>query len=543
MKELGRDTAQFIIDEERFVEALDVPGGFTSAEAFGFMLTRNVPPAGTFGDFRYGRMFRQPKLPSYRPAREGLIELGLDMRERTNPGSNPSLPAGYVYLGQFIDHDLSSHTKTHQTPTALGDPEDEVSLRSPALDLDSLYGYDPAALKQSALGRKIYEDDGIRLRVGQTREDKAGEVSNGFPNDLPREGDPQKREAAAIVDPRNDENLAVAQTHLSFIKFHNAMVERLSGTFSGEALFEAAREEVVRYYQWLILCDYLPKVIEPDVLKDVIEQGCRHLVFDEGEQPFVPFEFAMAAFRFGHSLIKPTYQWNGVFQSKPHGVSAAALLDLFVFTGSGQQALFNRVRLPNSWIIDWTRFYNFDGFPDVVTNVRSNQARKITPSLVAAMTKLPPFKQGEEEIMGSLPMRNLLRGRTLGVPSGQRIAEERLNVTALTPDEVKAGEEANRREILERWGFDRETPLWYYILKEAEHHHRGDRLGPVASRIVAETFVALIKQSRVSILPRDEPGVPVWSPDLGREAGKFFMPDLLYFVHRVFGNHLNPLGI
>ena len=542
MKRRDRETAKSITDDEIFVEALDVPGGFVSAEALGFMLTRNVPPAGASGVFHFGRMFRRPSLEPFRPGREGLIELGLDMRERTNPGSNPSLPAGYVYLGQFIDHDLSFHAKTHQTPTALGEPEDEVSLRSPALDLDSLYGFDPAALKQSALGRKIYEDDDIRLRVGPTREDTPGGAAKSFPNDLPREGDPQKREAAAIVDPRNDENLAIAQTHLSFIKFHNAVVERLSGTLSGEALFEAAREEVVRYYQWLILCDYLPKVIEPGVLKDVIEQGCRHLVFDEGEQPFVPFEFAMAAFRFGHSFVKPTYQWNGVFQSKPHGVSAAALLDLFVFTGFGQQALFNRVRLPNSWIIDWTRFYNFDGFPGVVTNSRSNQARKITPSLVAAMTKLPPFKQGEEEIMGSLPMRNLLRGRTLGVPSGQSVAE-RLNVSALTPDEVKAGEEANRREILERWGFDRETPLWYYILKEAEHHHQGDRLGPVASRLVAETFVALIKQSRVSILPRDEPGAPVWSPGLGREAGKFFMPDLLYFVHQVFGNHLNPLSI
>ncbi len=542
MKKLGRETTQFIIDDERFVEALNVPGGFVSAEALGFKLTRNVLPAGASGDFRYGRMFRRPNLASYRPEREDLIELGLDMKERTSPGNNLSLPAGYVYLGQFIDHDLSFHAKTHQTPTALSEPEDEISLRSPALDLDSLYGYDPAALKQSALGRKIYEDDGIRLRVGETREDKAGGVANIFPNDLPREGDPDKREAAAIVDPRNDENLAVAQTHLSFIKFHNAMVERLSTTHSGEALFEAARDEVVRYYQWLILCDYLPKVIEPGVLTDVIEQGCRHLVFEEGEPPFVPFEFAMAAFRFGHSLVKSTYQWNGVFQSKPHGVSAAALLDLFVFTGFGQQALFNRVRLPNSWIIDWTRFYNFEGFPGVMTNLRSNQVRKITPSLVTAMTKLLTFKQGEEEIMGSLPMRNLLRGRTLGVPSGQSIAE-RLIVPALTPDELKAGEDSERREILERLSFDRETPLWYYILKEAEHHHQGDRLGPVGSRIVAETFVALIKRSRVSILPRDEPGVLVWSPDLGRAARTFFMPDLLHFVHRSTRNHLNPLGI
>jgi hypothetical protein len=531
---------QFMINDEMFVESLDVPGGFIAAEALGFMLTRNAPPVGAIGDFRYGRMFRRPNLQPHRPERAGLIELGLNMRESADPGINRLLPAGYVYLGQFIDHDLSFNAKTNISPTEFGEPEDEVSLRSPALDLDSLYGFDPETLKQTELGKKIYEADGIRLRVGETRGDPKGGVSQDFPNDLPRQGDPTKREAAAIVDPRNDENLAVAQTHLSFIKFHNAVVERLSGMLSGVKLFEAAREQVVRHYQWIILRDYLPKVIEPGVLKDVIEHGCQHLVFAEDEQLFVPFEFAMAAFRFGHSLVKPTYQWNGVFQSKPHGVSRATLIDLFTFTGFGQQNLFNRVRLLSTWIIDWTRFYNFEGFPGVVNNPRSNQARKITPSLVAAMTKLPPFSKDEEETMGSLPMRNLLRGRTLGVPSGQSVAA-RLKIPSLTEVEVKEQADPTRREILERRGFDRETPLWYYILREAEKHHEGERLGPVGSRIVAETFVALIKRSSVSILPREPTGEPIWQPDLGIRPGEFSMPDLLYFVHKVFGNHLNPI--
>lgn len=541
MQEQFKSTAQFIVDDEVFVETLDVSESSNPADALGFMLSRDAPPAGVASKFRFGRMFRQPNLPPYRPKPEGLIALGLDMGEREDPGLNHALPAGYVYLGQFIDHDLSFNAKTNQLPTGIGKPEDEENLRSPTLDLDSLYGSDPAALKQTDFGRKIYEDDGVRMRVGQTREDDDVGVVKIFPNDLPREGDPKKVEAAAIVDPRNDENLVIAQTHLSFIKFHNAVVRHLSGTWSGEALFEAAREQVVRHYQWIILRDYLPKVIEPDVLDDVIEHGCRHLVFGEKEKPFVPFEFAMAAFRFGHSLVKSTYQWNGVFQSKPQGVSAAALIDLLTFTGFGQQALFNRVRLLSSWIIDWTRFYDFNGFPGVENSLRSNQARRITPSLVAALTKLPPFKKGEEETMGSLPMRNLLRGCTLGVPSAQDIAV-RLDLEPLTPEQVKGKADASRREILERFGFDRETPLWYYILKEAEHHHDGERLGPVGSRIVAETLVALIKQSRVSILPREPTDAPAWRPDLGIKPGEFSMPDLLYFVHRVTGSHLNPLG-
>jgi hypothetical protein len=368
-------------------------------------------------------------------------------------------------------------------------------------------------------------------------------VPEEFLNDLPREGDPRKPEAAAIVDPRNDENLVVAQTHLSFIKFHNAVVERFAGgVLVGDALLNVAREQVVRHYQWIILEDLLPKIIDRAVLDDVYDNGCRHFVLASDEEPFVPFEFAMASFRFGHSLVRSQYQWNRIFQSRPHGLSPATLSNLFTFTGFSQQNLFNRKRLLSSWIVDWTRFFDFTGFPGAASHPRSNRGRKIVAALSTGLTRLPPFMSDEEKLMSSLPTRNLLRGQMLGLPSGQDVAA-RLGVQVLTPHQLKDGEDAQRRDILERFGFDRQTPLWYYILKEADRLGTGARLGPVGSRILAETFVGLIKRSRTSILPPGPTGRPNWQPDLGRTRGQFSMAELLFFVHQATdGGHLNPLG-
>lgn len=551
MQESDVKTKYFLIDEDLFVEGPGLQGRVNFIDSLSFNLSLALKSAGNMPNttempvFRFGRMFRNPNLPEYRPDKKGLISLGLDMGERTSLSQNPGLPAGYVYLGQFVDHDLSFNTKTNQLPQGPESLANERNLRSPSLDLDSMYGFDPAMLKKTELGRRIYEDDGVRFRVGETGSDPDVNVTLSLLNDLPRNGDPNKPEAAAVVDPRNDENLAVAQTHLAFIKFHNAVVERLSKTLSGDALFNAARKTVVQHYQWIILKDYLPKIIEEGILENAIKEGGKHLIFQAGETPFVPFEFAMAGFRFGHSLVSLTYEWNRIFQSVPHASFVADLRNLLIFTGFGQQKLFNRKILPSSWVIDWTRFFDFKDFSGITNNPLSNQARKIGPSLISALTKLPRVLNNEEHLLRSLPVRNLIRGGLLGLPAGQCVAR-RLGVDALTPQQIKNNADNSRREILEQFGFDLVTPLWYYILKEAEEFHDGERLGPVGSQIIAETFVGLIRKSKVSILTPKTPGGFIWRPEgpdhLGIKDGEFYMTDLLYFVHRTFGNHLNPLG-
>ncbi len=173
---------------------------------------------------------------------------------------------------------------------------------------------------------------------------------------------------------------------------------------------------------------------------------------------------------------------------------------------------------------------------------RSNLARKISPNIISTLMALPAFPDDVTKALRVLPVRNLLRGWAMGLPCGQDVAN-RLGIAPLTPSEIKERTAADRRQCLEATGFDQQTPLWYYILKEAERVNDGEHLGPVGSRILAETFVALIKSSTVSILPREGTGSPVWQPSLGARKGKFSMPELLLFLESSQGaSSINPLG-
>jgi hypothetical protein len=153
---------------------------------------------------------------------------------------------------------------------------------------------------------------------------------------------------------------------------------------------------------------------------------------------------------------------------------------------------------------------------------------------------LEPFPGEDDPHLRTLPVRSLLRGRLLGLPSGQSVARRLNHNNHLSEQDITK----HHPEILKEFGFHLSTPLWYYILLEADVLNDGQRLGPVGSRIVAETFVALIKRSKISILPRTGNGQPTFKPYLGRPDKEFSMAELLYFVHRSFPEEqfINPLG-
>ena len=175
-------------------------------------------PLGEFAQIgKFGRMF-----PSLRPLSasvESLTELGqamLDNNTEDSAGDNVSVPAGYTYLGQFIDHDITLDTTALQE--ILVDPLAVRNFRTPMLDLDSLYGSGPEVQPY------LYDlADSELFLIGLTNESSGGgdpDVPTKLPNDLPR----VPSTLAVIGDPRNDENLIVAQLHLAFLKFHNKIV-------------------------------------------------------------------------------------------------------------------------------------------------------------------------------------------------------------------------------------------------------------------------------------------------------------------------------
>jgi hypothetical protein len=431
--------------------------------------------------------------------------------------SDSLIPSGYTYLGQFLAHEITFDISPPLAP--LPQPDDH---RSPEIDFDGLYGAGKGGSPD------LYEDY-ARLKVGTTSTIK--NLEKEFHNDLPRDqSGAQTSGQALIIDPRNDENLPVAQTHVAFIKFHNKVVDFLeAGGCPREKVFASAREEVVRHFQWIILEDYLPKMVSRDVLDSVRRDGLEGFKFKEGEELFIPLEFSAAAFRIGHSMVRNRYEWNGYHNSKLD--TTATLVDLFDQTKfSGE--LGGRSRLASDWVIDWRRFYDFKDFNQYPFE-KPNIAKKLDTTFSLRLDKLTNFQHnGLEMAERAITTRNLRRGFALGLPTGEEMAE-RLDQPSLTAEQLASGRQAH---VLNDPFFRGKTPLWYYILKEAELNE-GGQLGPVGGRILAGTLVEIIRHSPGSILQEKDWRPKFGSPAQGVGPPRFEMTDLLNFAKVV-----DPIG-
>lgn len=478
------------------------------------------------GPKRFGRIF--PDLPPFRPPDDGLTQLGLQMQE-TPPGPSSTIPAGFTYVGQFVDHDLTLDPTT-------GFPFiNDVSLledaRNPTFDIDSVYGLGPEL--QPELYDPAFSEGRARFKIGSTSPLPSApgrqlpNLPTSLPNDLPRAADG----TAVIGDSRNDENLVVAQTHLAFLKFHNRVMDTLR---DDDSAFDQARKLVTWHYQWILLNDFLPRILDPATLADVRDHGPRFFKFDKPPfrgRPFMPIEFSAAAYRLGHSMVRPVYNYNRAFNGVvPTAFVPASLQLLFTFTGRGGLGASSpqdaRSGIPSNWIIDWRRFHEVE--PEPKRSQHLNLAQLLDTKITAPLFQLP-VPGVVPALPNQLPVRNLLRGSRLGLPRGQDVATA-MGLTPLTPGEVAGGTDG---DTLRQFGFDTETPLWYYILKEAELHGHGSHLGEVGSRIVAEVFVGLIQANRKSFLSQ-----PRWKPTLPAAVpGTFTFADLLLFV-----NDINPIG-
>jgi hypothetical protein len=447
-------------------------------------------------------------------------------------GGASDIPAGFTYLGQFIDHDLTFD----KTSVMLGEnvsPAELLQARSPSLDLDSLYGAGPTDPESA----KFYEADGIHLKMGKTLAEEGITAKDGF--DLPRgAGTTAARKRKAIIpDPRNDENLAVAQTHLALIRFHNRVVDTLPASVPLANRFARARRVVTKHYQWMLRTDYLPRICARGVVNDVFNNGRK--AFEVGaiptDVPTMPIEFSVAAFRLGHSMIRRAYNWNKIFDD---GFGSLELL--FTFSaGSGN--LGGGPRLPSTWIADFRRLYDFAeaGRADLtVPEAKFNRAMRIDTTLVRPLRNLPGFPADE----ANLAFRNLARARMVRLATGQQMAafltSKGVALTKLTRAQIREGRNGAELDGLtrtQREALLKDTPLWFYILREAELN-RG-KLKGVGARIVAETFHRAMEGSQASIV-RD----PTWRPSLGPNNTTFRMVDLLLFAFEGRRRLLNPLG-
>jgi hypothetical protein len=401
------------------------------------------------GPANYARMF--PELPSFEADDEFLHALGRtgglcdcgDIED--SPDSLGDSAAGWPIFGQFVAHDITADRSILRRHTNTAELR---NARSPQLNLECLYGDGPTGHPFL-----FQRDDPAKFLLG----------SDGV--DLQRNA-----EGTAIIgDPRNDSHMLVSQLQLAMLKAHNAFVDeaRLAGAAN---VFEEAVRQLRWHYQWVVLNEFLPVLVGPALAGEVLQEGPRW--FHPGQGGFIPLEFADAAYRYGHCQIRHRYQLN-------HHTDPVRLLpDLLGFRA-----------VPLERTVDWTLF--FDG-PNAA---RAQRSKKIDGKLVRALIDLPAAMTGECVIEDdrSLAMRDLQRGQGVGLPSGEALARH-MGITPLTAEQIGV--------TSTRW--HGETPLWYYILREADASAGGHRLGPVGGRIVTEVLVGLIDADATSFRRNDD---------------------------------------
>lgn len=484
----------------------------------------------------------------------------------------------FTYFGQFIDHDISAGTDGTLPGATPGTPLPRdavehgiVNLNTGMLDLDSLYGDVIVCCESDAMlatamrhpmlpGKMLIAKptpagdpvqsvplpadgagDLVRLDRhidGILSEDKLRRLTDPALLDmfffLKPDGTPDRPNLhrALIGDARNDENLFVAQFHLAMLRLHNRVVDACddAAVIAGgdHALFEWAQTRVRWIYQWLIVNTFLPAVCEADTLAQIMEDGgtfYARFVTRTGGAPAdrlpLPMEFSAAAFRFGHSMVRQTYDWNRHFDDADFSL-------LFAFTGGVANPMFGvtNKRLPSNWVADWTRTaINPGSHPN-------RAAQAIDTNLSEILADLPlKANDNPERPPRNLAVLNLIKGDMLNLPSAQAVA---VTISAMTgrvipmmdAHQIAAGPVGH---AIAGTPLAHETPLWFYVLREAEAAG-GLRLGPLGTTIVAGTLLGLVTHDPSSYWHQPGSDGGRWRPaDMPKVSGVAIasLPDML----------------
>jgi hypothetical protein len=445
------------------------PSGFGGDHCLAPSRSVDAPVGGASG--RYERLF--PELSPLAGEDDALLALGAaggicDAGESCEDATETA--AGWPLFGQFIAHDITAD----RSPLAhRAEFSDAVNFRSPRADLECLYG--SGQVGSPFLYRR---DDPALLLLG--RNDRGEEA------DVPRNAEG----VALIGDPRNDVHVIVSQLHVAMIKVHNRLVElaRDRGVAVAE-VFETARRETAWHYQWVIVNDYLPRLVGAELVSSILEHGPRF--YRPDGVPRIPLEFADAAFRYGHSQVRDSFELN----------SESRALRLFPdLTG------FRPV--PADLVIEWSRLF------DVRGGRPAQRAKLIDGLLARSLIQLPVAITGDVDVDAyqSLAGRDLERGHAYGLPSGEAVAQA---MGEAPVDNDPLG--------LRAAGWEDETPLWLYFLAESASRGGGERLGPSGGRIVAEVLIGILDADRGSYRAND----PGWTPTLPAREERFSLTDLL----------------
>lgn len=478
-----------------------------------------------------------PKLPTASVETDAILQ---------DDEENSGIPSGYTYLGQFIDHDITFDPASSLQQQ--NDPDGLVDFRTPRLDLDSVYGRGP--------DDQPYMYDGNRFRLGHALLELDQPSAR---RDLPRYDDPDNPagpKRALIGDKRNDENVIVSQLHSTMLQFHNRLAD-----LNPSLAFQEIQQLVRWHYQWIVANDFLVRICGEDVVDEILpfrnearpawEKEPRLQFYHPRRDAFMPIEFSAAAYRFGHSMVRPIYRLNtqlrggdNPLMATPDEIERGLQGRFFIFAGVQSRGLNGFDVFPKQWAIDWSLFFDIDGSGERGGTRRVQPAYKIDTSIVNPLGFLPEFSAVApaappltvEQLQAkpldavrnpaNLATRNLLRGMSMALPSGQAVADA-MGVPRVPDEQLFVGkaiveELAKSPKLIDiDPSFAGRAPLWYYVLAEAQHEWLGRaaapgrkgnaepvRLGAVGKRIVAETLIGLLASDGRSYLRQN----PNWQP-------------------------------
>jgi hypothetical protein len=529
---------------------------------------------------RFGFMFKDQ--PPFRPSDDLLKRLGQEMEEQPvkgdphidpvtgqpgtpatvgnnendafNENPNPKLTSGFTFVGQFVDHDITFDTTPIDQQEE--DPDATTNFRVPRYDLDALYGRGPSQDPQ------LYDSaDRDKFKLVKTTHTTIRSDTLKTPDvvyDVPRDANSK----AIIADRRNDQTIIINQMHVAMQMFHNKLVDYMRALrVPRAAVFESARRLARWHYQWMVTHDFLPAIVGQKMADSVYKEVLTGVPIINIKyykptnplgRPFIPVEFSVAAYRFGHSMTRPRYTvrdyvTTAIDPATGKNVSVA-VSSVPLFEASASDNNLNGSRpVPARLKIQWSKFFNLG---DART---ARPVRQFDASLGGALFSMPPTALPDTVTSENLlSVRNLKRGKLVGLPSGQAVAEA-MGETPLTNAQLSQNhriyvrvpivgnvveivdppgefdeENQDLTEIFAADGWNGEAPLWFYILKEAEIVGKGRELGPVGGRIVAEVLVGLLQHDKNSYLYLQ----PTWkpAPPIAPARGKFTMADLLKYA-------------
>ena len=314
---------------------------------------------------------------------------------------------------------------------------------------------------------KLYEDDGASFRLGEVRS-----PLTGVRFDLPLEnGEPM------CADYRTAENLILRQLSVMFMRLHNIAVQNESG--NAEERFRAARQRVVWQYQWLVRKHFLRRMLHPAVYRDVLSDGGQ--LINWNDQFSIPVEFSQAAFRFGHSMVRESYI-----------LRPGLLVPLKnIFTGPVRKRA-----LAQEEVIDWA----------IMTDGGGQRTKAIDPIVTLPLFNLHGARCHQQPEAPDCPLpleltvRTLRRGAATRLPTGEQVAAALGHPSFSEPPNSSTALYALGK--LAEYSLSGKTPLWYYILLEAEVESAGNRLGTIGSRLVGEVIEGSLRTDPYSYISR-----------------------------------------